>query len=107
MILSDEALEEFKSQAEELPEVDLFGDHERPSGVVMDLSDWSMEEELYVGHHHEGPRRGSSSWSVRGSWLGPLRAFSVRQIFGGLAKLGLFVGVLLALKSFVEQNQDQ
>ena len=73
----------------ELAEVDLFGDHERPVGVVVDLSDWSMEEELYVGHHHECPRQAGQKNSLR-------------YVFGGLAKLGLFVGILLALKSFLE-----
>merc|ERR1719478_1794709 len=34
-----------------------------------DLSQWTMDEELYVGYHHQGPRvgvRGSGGWAVFG-----------------------------------------
>merc|ERR1719478_486899 len=33
---------------------------------ALEMGQWSMEEELYVGYHHQGPRmgfRGSGIWS--------------------------------------------
>merc|ERR1719487_719533 len=51
------------------------------------MSQWSMEEELYVGYHHQGPRaggRGGSSF--------------VWSLLGGLVKLGIVLGGFLGLK---------
>ena len=48
-------------------------------------SQWSMEEELYVSYHHQGPRdggRGSLTWSL----------------LGGLVKLGIVSGGFVGLK---------
>ena len=48
-------------------------------------SQWSMEEDLYVSYHHQGPRaggRGSLTWSL----------------LGGLVKLGIVSGGFVGLK---------
>merc|ERR1719478_773091 len=49
------------------------------------MSQWTMEEELYVGHHHQGPRvgiRGSGAWFV----------------LSALARLGVVAGGFVALR---------
>ena len=28
--------------------------------TTQDMTEWTLEEDLYVGHHHEGPRRTAS-----------------------------------------------
>jgi len=98
MMLSDEEMEDFRGKTVgEEPKGDLFDEHEeRPAGVELDLSQWTMDEELYVGHHHQGPRKGSSH-----------QAASVQYVLGSLAKLGCVFGLFCALKQLYEQNRAQ
>ena len=56
-----------------------------PRAEYVEMSQWSMEEELYVSYHHQGPRaggRGSLTWSL----------------LGGLVKLGIVSGGFVGLK---------
>jgi len=100
-VLSEEELEDISDEEKDtFFEEDLDAEEAKPMDGIHDLlPEWSMEEELYVGYHHEGPRRAgggetSSTWS------------SVQYVFGALAKLGCVVGVLLALKPLVLQNYN-
>jgi hypothetical protein len=52
-------------------------------GAVQEMSAWTMEEELYVGYHHDGPR------------LGSVRLWATLAM---LAKLGVVVSGLMGLK---------
>merc|ERR1719502_1358564 len=60
-VLSDEELQDISDEEKDtFFEEDLDADDcpAKPEEGVHDLlSQWSMEEELYVGHHHEGPRQ--------------------------------------------------
>merc|ERR1719399_1974001 len=93
-VLSDEEPADISDEERDtFFEEDLDVDEAKPMDGIHDLlPEWSMEEELYVGHHHEGPRRAGGGSS------------NVQYVFGGLAKLGCVVGVLLALKPLVSQN---
>merc|ERR1719487_3245570 len=53
------------------------------------MSQWTMEEELYVGHHHQARAgiRGSGLWSM----------------FGLLARVGILVGGFLAVRPLVRK----
>jgi len=54
---------------------------------ALEMGQWSMEEELYVGHHHQGPRMGFRN---SGIWSG----------LGALAEVGIVLGGFLGLKQF-------
>jgi hypothetical protein len=111
-----------EEEIEELPHVPVEEDLDdsdadlQPTAVHHDFSQWTMAEELYVGHHHEGPRRGSQTGrglGGTGNGLGRRRgAFApgspqpgvLHSFLGALAKLGCVAAAILALKPLVMQN---